>query len=77
MIKQKIEEWIKKKVEERFDELWELHSKEIKKELDNLRLRINILNKQIDKILADIQNSKKSNIPPFWRFEKNEEVDQL
>jgi len=59
MIKEKIEEWISKKVEERFDELWELHSKEIKKELDNLRLRILILNRQVDKILADLKNIKK------------------
>jgi len=69
MIRNKIEEWIKKKVEERFDELWELHSKEIKKELEMLRLRIDILNRQVDKIIADLSNIKKFD-KPFWRFDK-------
>jgi|GEM_PF-4203438 len=59
MIKDKIEEWINKKIEERFDELWELHNKEIKKELNNLRLRILILNRRVDKILADLENIKR------------------
>ena len=58
MIKEKIEEWINRKVEERFNELWELHSKEIKRELENLRLKILILNRQVDKILADLGNMK-------------------
>ena len=59
MIKEKIEEWINKKVEERFDELWGLHNKEIKKELETLRLKILILNRQVDKILADLESIKK------------------
>ena len=55
MIKQKIEEWIKKKVEERFDELWELHSRYLRKELNELRLKILILNKQVDKLLSEVR----------------------
>ena len=55
MIKQKIEEWIKKKVEERFDELWELHSRYLRKELNELRLKILILNRQVDKLLSEVK----------------------
>ena len=55
MIKQKIEEWIKKKVEERFDELWELHSRCLRKELSELRLKILILNRQVDKLLSEVK----------------------